>query len=155
MDIDRRQALRLAAAASGAAALGAVAKPAPARAGGTGSRIHIHGALKAAPTNADGGQVVPDRLINLDVAGSEDGDLCGTGWDVDTPQPDRLDATYCLWTARGSVEGDTVMLDGTVIDALNPDFGKKVTTRANLSTGETEWALGDFKFVGTLVVTRV
>lgn len=154
MNIDRRSALRLAAAASGAVAAGAVTGARPAQAA-TGTWIHIHGELKETPDSLAGGQIVKNRLINIDVAGTDD-DLCGGGYDTDNPQPSRFDPTFCYWTARGSVSGDMVTLEGKAVDGQPLEYGNTMKFVGNVATGEMQWSLGTaFKFAGTGLVIRV
>jgi hypothetical protein len=157
-NLTRRELLAAGAAGTVAAGIAMVAGPATAgaqvtRVGG----IHIHTNLK----QTGGPPLSLNLLMDLNVYGPDD-DMSGGGWDVTaesegSPNPSHPDPTGCLFTQRGSVDGDVVRLTGyTYLATLPPNLSQLVTTEANLATGKITWTFGDsFVLEGTGVVVRI
>jgi hypothetical protein len=161
MEIERREILKLGATgALAAGTLGALAGAAPAAAQAKVGGVHIHASLKQiqGPFGDFG------RIIDATVYGPDD-DLNGSGWDANpvsqgSNEPAAPDRTQCFWTARGTVEGDTLKLEGRNLFWQNAgDDGAPVTVEANLVTGKIKWETtptqGTFIFEGTGSVARI
>lgn len=160
-NLTRRQLLQAGAAGTVAAGISAVAGPAaagasPAKVGG----IHIHANLD----QTEGPVGIFKRLLDVTVFGPDD-NLGGQGIDcapdANNPNlPADPDVTQCLFTARGSVQGDAVRLVGRVIlSTESHDNGAHVTTEANMTTGRIKWTFAHGPMVsvfeGTGLVARI
>jgi hypothetical protein len=163
MEIERRDILKLGAGgALAAGALGALAGAGPAAAQAASTKvggIHIHASLK----QIEGPFGTFGRIVNATVYGTDD-DLNGSGWDANPVEqgshdPAAPDRTQCFWTARGSVDGDTVKLKGRNLFWQNAgDDGAPVVVEASLATGKIRWETtphqGTFVFEGIGSVVR-
>jgi len=114
--------------------------------------VHVHGHLDALATTPPA--PIPSADVNVDAAGRADA-LSGAGWDnrdADSPNV----TTACYFSQRGTLEDDEITLHGTNLLANNPAvLGFKVTTKANLKTGDITWHFGPFIFAGKGVVTKI
>jgi len=144
-EISRHDLLKVGAGttvAAGLALAGAeVARAAPA--GGHG--VQIHGEV-----GVEGFSL----MMGVTVAGPNES-LSGSGWDFEHNAADPA-FTACYYTQEGSIEGDTVHLEGRVLFANDPSSRNTiVTTDASFSTGEITWVFGGFELTGTGTVARV
>jgi hypothetical protein len=162
-NLTRRQLIQAGAAGTVVAGIATVAGAAPAGAeAGKLRGVHIHGSLAGGPP------VVHGRIVDITVYGTDD-NLSGSGWDVDpeaegSMKPRWPDKTVCVYTQHGSLNGDTVRLEGRNMFFHQPgDEGAIVTTEANLATGQIKWTIkelagsegGAIVFEGTGVVGRI
>ena len=114
--------------------------------------VHIHGHLNAVATTPPA--PIPSADVNVDAAGRPEA-LSGAGWDNRDADSSNV-ATACYFSQRGTLEGHEITLHGTNLLANNPAvLGFKVTTKANLKTGDIAWHFGPFIFVGKGVVTKI
>ncbi len=130
----------------GAAALaalplgGAVAFAAEGEAG-EAVAVHVHFRLPARRSDGTPAGIVE---VSEDAAGRKDA-LSGAGWDTnnaDTPDP----FFNCYFTQRGTLQGHEIRLHGAVLFATTPAFlGARITTTANLQTGELTWVFATIK----------
>jgi hypothetical protein len=114
--------------------------------------VHVHGHLDALATTPPA--PVPSVDMNVDAAGRADA-LSGAGWDSRDADSSNV-ATACYFAQRGTLAGHVIKLHGANLLANNPAvLGFKVTTEANLKTGDITWNFGPFIFSGKGVVTKI